>query len=170
MTSSRPIRISIRTMSVKPPMGSGRVRLVAIGEMARSTSSLAAARMCARPAKSARIAVAKIESKGKQNRRIRLAFAPDESSLRCRPMSFRPNGSPNGSDAPDIAIVDASWHLPAAKRDAKAEFMEEHIPGAQFFDIDDDCRHREHLCPICCRRPRNLPRACASWASATARG
>ena len=38
--------------------------------------------------------------------------------------------------APDIAIIDASWHLPAAKRDAKAEFIAGHIPGAQFFDID----------------------------------
>lgn len=39
--------------------------------------------------------------------------------------------------APDIAIIDASWHLPAAKRDAKAEFQAARIPGAQFFDIDD---------------------------------
>jgi thiosulfate/3-mercaptopyruvate sulfurtransferase len=39
--------------------------------------------------------------------------------------------------APDIAVIDASWHLPAAKREAKAEFLKEHIPGAQFFDIDD---------------------------------
>ena len=39
--------------------------------------------------------------------------------------------------SPDIAIIDASWHLPTAKRDAKAEFLEGHIPGAQFFDIDD---------------------------------
>ncbi|MGE3876356.1 MAG: 3-mercaptopyruvate sulfurtransferase [Parvibaculaceae bacterium] len=39
--------------------------------------------------------------------------------------------------APDIAIIDASWHLPAAKRDAKAEFLAGRIPGAQFFDIDD---------------------------------
>jgi thiosulfate/3-mercaptopyruvate sulfurtransferase len=39
--------------------------------------------------------------------------------------------------SPDIAIVDASWHLPAARRDAKTEFREGHIPGAQFFDIDD---------------------------------
>lgn len=39
--------------------------------------------------------------------------------------------------APDIAIIDASWHLPTAKRDARAEFLEERIPGAQFFDIDD---------------------------------
>ena len=41
----------------------------------RSTCSPAAARMCARPARSARVAVTKIEKKGRQNRRIRLAFA-----------------------------------------------------------------------------------------------
>jgi len=40
-------------------------------------------------------------------------------------------------NAPDIAIIDASWHLPTAKRDAKAEFQAARIPGAQFFDIDD---------------------------------
>lgn len=38
--------------------------------------------------------------------------------------------------SPDIVILDCSWHLPAAKRNAKAEFLEAHIPGAQFFDID----------------------------------
>ena len=38
--------------------------------------------------------------------------------------------------SPDISIIDCSWHLPAAKRDAKAEFLAERIPGAQFFDID----------------------------------
>lgn len=40
-------------------------------------------------------------------------------------------------NSPDIAIIDASWHLPAAKRDAKAEFLEGHISGAQYFDIDE---------------------------------
>lgn len=39
--------------------------------------------------------------------------------------------------SPDIAILDASWHLPTAKRDARAEFLSAHIPGAQFFDIDE---------------------------------
>ncbi|MFO1121189.1 MAG: 3-mercaptopyruvate sulfurtransferase [Hyphomicrobiales bacterium] len=39
--------------------------------------------------------------------------------------------------SPDIAIVDASWHLPSAGRNARAEFAEARIPGAQFFDIDD---------------------------------
>ena len=40
-------------------------------------------------------------------------------------------------NAPDIAIVDASWYLPAAGRDAKAEFAAARIPGAQYFDIDE---------------------------------
>ena len=39
--------------------------------------------------------------------------------------------------SPDIAIIDASWHLPASGRNARAEFLEGHIPGAQFFDIDE---------------------------------
>jgi thiosulfate/3-mercaptopyruvate sulfurtransferase len=38
--------------------------------------------------------------------------------------------------APDLRIVDASWYLAADKRDAKAEYAREHIPGAVFFDID----------------------------------
>ncbi|KAJ2722134.1 hypothetical protein GGI07_003519 [Coemansia sp. Benny D115] len=35
-----------------------------------------------------------------------------------------------------VRVLDCSWHLPIAKRDAKSEFLEEHIPGSQFFDID----------------------------------
>jgi thiosulfate/3-mercaptopyruvate sulfurtransferase len=39
--------------------------------------------------------------------------------------------------APDIVILDASYHLPTLKRDAKAEYLAEHIPRALFFDIDE---------------------------------
>jgi len=38
--------------------------------------------------------------------------------------------------ADDIAILDASWHMPAANRAPAAEFRETHIAGAVFFDID----------------------------------
>lgn len=38
--------------------------------------------------------------------------------------------------AEDLTILDASWHMPASGRDARAEFAERHIPGARFFDID----------------------------------
>lgn len=41
--------------------------------------------------------------------------------------------------APDVRIVDASWYLPQAQRDPRAEYQREHIPGAVFFDIDEIC-------------------------------
>jgi thiosulfate/3-mercaptopyruvate sulfurtransferase len=37
---------------------------------------------------------------------------------------------------PHVKVVDGSWYLPAQNRDAKAEFLAGHIPGAVFFDID----------------------------------
>jgi len=38
--------------------------------------------------------------------------------------------------SPGLSIVDASWYLPAQKRDARAEYDAAHIPGAIFFDLD----------------------------------
>lgn len=35
-----------------------------------------------------------------------------------------------------LRILDGSWHMPATERDPRAEFEAQHIPGAQFFDID----------------------------------
>lgn len=46
---------------------------------------------------------------------------------------------------PDLRILDASWHMPAAGRDAKAEYDSAHIPGARFFDIDEISDHRSDL-------------------------
>src|SRR5690349_5750405 len=40
---------------------------------------------------------------------------------------------------PDIAVVDASYCLPAAKRDPYREYLNAHIPGAVFFDVDLIC-------------------------------
>jgi thiosulfate/3-mercaptopyruvate sulfurtransferase len=37
---------------------------------------------------------------------------------------------------PDIVIIDGTWHLPNAGRDAVAEFEASHIPGAVHFNID----------------------------------
>lgn len=46
---------------------------------------------------------------------------------------------------PDLRLLDASWYLPDAGRDAKAEYDGAHIPGARFFDIDDISDHRSNL-------------------------
>ena len=48
-------------------------------------------------------------------------------------------------DAPDLRILDASWHMPATGRDGRAEYAEGHIPGARFFDIDDISDSRSEL-------------------------
>ncbi|WP_285711811.1 sulfurtransferase [Erythrobacter oryzae] len=37
--------------------------------------------------------------------------------------------------APGLAVLDASYHLPAAARDAAAEFAAAHIPGARFLGL-----------------------------------
>jgi thiosulfate/3-mercaptopyruvate sulfurtransferase len=37
---------------------------------------------------------------------------------------------------PHIRVVDASWYLPSAGREAEAEYLAGHIPGAIFFDLD----------------------------------
>lgn len=53
--------------------------------------------------------------------------------------------------APDLVVFDASWHMPSAGRDARAEYLAGHIPGAVFFDIDAIADHSTDL-------PHMLPR------------
>ena len=36
----------------------------------------------------------------------------------------------------NVKILDASWHMPSANRDAYEEFLSEHIENSQFFDLD----------------------------------
>ncbi|MDF1726542.1 MAG: 3-mercaptopyruvate sulfurtransferase [Sulfitobacter sp.] len=46
---------------------------------------------------------------------------------------------------PDLRILDASWYLPDAGRDPRAEYEEAHIPGARFFDIEEISDARSDL-------------------------
>ena len=62
----------VKTLSVKPPMGSGRVRLVEIDDIDLQPCG---GTHVSRTAEIGRVAVTGIESKGKQNRRVRVALA-----------------------------------------------------------------------------------------------
>ena len=62
----------VKTMSVKPPRGSGRVRLVAIGDIDLQPCGGTHVR---NTAEIGLVAVTDIEKKGKQNRRVRIALA-----------------------------------------------------------------------------------------------
>jgi thiosulfate/3-mercaptopyruvate sulfurtransferase len=44
-----------------------------------------------------------------------------------------------------VVVVDASYYLPTQKRDAKAEYLAGHIPGAVFFDINAVADHSTDL-------------------------
>ena len=46
---------------------------------------------------------------------------------------------------PDLRILDASWYLSDARRDARAEYGACHIPGARFFDIEEISDKRSGL-------------------------
>ncbi|MFI5012872.1 MAG: 3-mercaptopyruvate sulfurtransferase [Hyphomicrobiales bacterium] len=48
-------------------------------------------------------------------------------------------------DSPNLAVIDASWYLPMQNRDAKADYLAAHIPGAVQFDIDEVADHSTSL-------------------------
>jgi misacylated tRNA(Ala) deacylase len=64
----------VRTMSVKPPTGSGSVRLVAIGADGAVDLQPCGGTHVRSTGEIGRLAVTRIEKKGRQNRRIRLAL------------------------------------------------------------------------------------------------
>eukprot|EP00850_Spirogloea_muscicola_P010323 SM000060S19655 [mRNA] locus=s60:379437:381871:- [translate_table: standard] len=62
-----------------------------------------------------------------------------------------------------VKVLDASWYMPAEKRDPQAEYEAAHIPGALFFDVDGISDPNTDL-------PHMLPTAAAFAAAATALG
>jgi thiosulfate/3-mercaptopyruvate sulfurtransferase len=51
---------------------------------------------------------------------------------------------------PNVVVVDGSYYLTTQKRDAKAEYLAKHIPGAVFFDINAIADHSSewpHMLP-----------------------
>ncbi|MEZ4413044.1 MAG: 3-mercaptopyruvate sulfurtransferase [Gemmatimonadales bacterium] len=53
---------------------------------------------------------------------------------------------------PTLAVLDASWYLPNSDRNAYAEYLAGHLPGARFFDLDATS---DHTTPL----PHMLPTA-----------
>src|SRR5215217_3375578 len=50
----------------------------------------------------------------------------------------------------DLVVVDSSWHMPASGRSGRAEYLQAHIAGARFLDIDelsDDNHPAPHMLP-----------------------
>ena len=65
----------IRTMAVKPPMGTGKVRLVIVGDNGSVDLQPCGGTHVRNTSEIGNVLVTKIEKKGKLNRRIRVAFA-----------------------------------------------------------------------------------------------
>jgi misacylated tRNA(Ala) deacylase len=64
----------VRTLSVQPPRGTGKIRLVMIGDDGSIDMQPCGGTHVTSTAEIGKVAVTKIEKKGKINRRIRLAF------------------------------------------------------------------------------------------------
>ena len=53
--------------------------------------------------------------------------------------------------SPGLRVVDGSWYLPGSGRDPAAEYVEGHIPGAVFLDLDatsDPATSLPHMLPL----------------------
>lgn len=65
----------VKTMSVRPPMGQGRIRLVRIGEgLSQVDLQPCGGTHVARTGEIGRVSIGKIEKKGRQNRRVTIAL------------------------------------------------------------------------------------------------
>ncbi len=65
----------VRTMAVKPPMGTGKVRLVRIGQNGEIDIQPCGGTHVNSTSEIGPVIVSKIEKKGRQNRRVRISFA-----------------------------------------------------------------------------------------------
>src|SRR5690606_32037023 len=66
----------IKSKNVRPPIGTGRIRLVCIGERSSVDSQPCGGTHVANTSEVGEIHISKIEKKGRENRRFRLRFGP----------------------------------------------------------------------------------------------
>jgi len=70
----------VKSKNVRPPMGSGRIRLVLIGENGSVDSQPCGGTHVARTGEIGEIHIGKTEKKGRENRRFRIRFGPPPAS------------------------------------------------------------------------------------------
>ena len=70
----------VKSKNVRPPTGTGRIRLVCIGENSAIDSQPCGGTHVARTSEVGEIHIGKIEKKGRENRRFRLRFGPAPSN------------------------------------------------------------------------------------------
>lgn len=66
----------VKSKNVRPPIGTGRIRLVCIGENATVDSQPCGGTHVARTGEVGEIHIGKVEKKGRENRRFRIRFGP----------------------------------------------------------------------------------------------
>ncbi len=62
---------------------------------------------------------------------------------------------------PDLVVVDSSWFMPSSGRSGREEYLQSHIPGARFLDIDELSDHANpapHMLPGAAEFGRALER------------
>jgi len=69
---------------------------------------------------------------------------------------------------PGIRVIDASWYLPAQRRDARAEYAAGHLPGAIFLDLSSDLADRSARLRNTIAAPEALARTFAERGIGTA--
>ena len=62
-----------------------------------------------------------------------------------------------------VSVLDASWHMPTSPRNARQEFIQKRIPGAQYLDLDEVASSHElglkHMMPS----PEVFAQACGKF-------
>ena len=58
----------------------------------------------------------------------------------------------------DLVVVDSSWHMPASGRTGRGEYLQAHIPGGRFLDIDE-VSDQSHPAPHMLPTPDQFARA-----------
>jgi thiosulfate/3-mercaptopyruvate sulfurtransferase len=56
----------------------------------------------------------------------------------------------------NIRILDGSWHLPNQNRDPEAEYLQAHIPGSLFFDIEKCSTPSDYNIPHMLPQPKQF--------------